>query len=988
MKYNNKQFLTQLIFTLSITAHLYAGTTGKIAGRATDAATGEPMIGCNIIVQDIGLGAASDIDGNYYIINVPPGIYDIKAVMIGYSTVNLTGVEVASDFTTQANFELPTEVLKGQEVTVVAVKPLINRDLTASTSVVSSADFEALPVTEISEALELQAGFVDGHLRGGRSGEVSYWIDGVPMTDVYDGGTVVDVNKNAVEEMQLISGAFNAEYGQAMSGIVNIITKDGSNKFGGSFTTYGGDFFSNHDDIFMNIDHFDPFTTKNIEANFEGSLIPDKLFYYASGRMIYYQGVYEGQQRFRPNSYPYTYQDTLNNWHYYVFGAGNQVVGLDSIIIEPFGYMENIDSIVTAFTVFETDINFSNDSIFIAAYDSTYQDMMAAHAGSAGNNSFVPMDWNIKKYAQLKLVYKISPFTKLKYTIISDDVEYQEYDRVYKFNPEGILTRNRRGLTQLLQFHQSIGSNTFYTVGLTRFNKHYNHRTFPKDEEDHYVHSAYAEDRWPYTFKTGGSNNQIFERSTLTNTIKTDLTSQINPVNMIKAGFEFRRHKLEYSDVNLQAPLDKIAIDPLLDGGRLGTPLAMDDSTIHSSSYEFSPFEFSFYIQDKIEFDKLIINTGIRFDYFDPQGQVLADPSDPAIYSPIRPKNRYHDLNENGIQDEGEPEVTRAERQVHWFQDTSAKWKFSPRLGLSFPFTDKGVIHFSYGHFFQVPRFELLYQNPDYDLGQGTGNVGVVGNADLRPEKTVSGELGLQQQISNNLSLDITVYFRDIRDLTGTQAEQIKMFGGSSSYSRLENSDFAYIRGIVFSLSMQDRSGWSGNFDYTFQIVRGTASDPNDARDAIAGGQLPEVQMIPLDWDQRHTVNLSLSYTAKYFGGSAIGQFGSGFPYTPESVQDISSLVQNSAMKPATWNVDLRSYYRPPVFGNNLTIFFRVFNLFDHLNQTNVYDDSGVADKTIEITRANKTNPVEIFNAVEDWFRNETYYSNPRRIEIGVTYAF
>ncbi|MBC8401819.1 MAG: carboxypeptidase-like regulatory domain-containing protein, partial [Candidatus Marinimicrobia bacterium] len=222
MKYNNKQFLTQLIFTLSITAQLYAGTTGKIAGRATDAATGEPMIGCNIIVQDIGLGAASDIDGNYYIINVPPGIYDIKAVMIGYSTVNLTGVEVASDFTTQANFELPTEVLKGQEVTVVAVKPLINRDLTASTSVVSSADFEALPVTEISEALELQAGFVDGHLRGGRSGEVSYWIDGVPMTDVYDGGTVVDVNKNAVEEMQLISGAFNAEYGQAMSGIVNI----------------------------------------------------------------------------------------------------------------------------------------------------------------------------------------------------------------------------------------------------------------------------------------------------------------------------------------------------------------------------------------------------------------------------------------------------------------------------------------------------------------------------------------------------------------------------------------------------------------------------------------------------------------------------------------------------------------------------------------------------------------------------------------------
>ncbi len=988
MKQIKKINLIHLLLFLGATVHLSAGTTGKIAGRATDATTGEPLIGCNIIIQDIGLGAASDLEGNYYIINVPPGNYDIKAVMIGYTSVNLTGVEVASDFTTTANFELPTEVLKGQEVTVVAEKPLINRDLTASTSVVSSSDFEALPVTEISEALELQAGFVDGHLRGGRSGEVSYWIDGVPMTDVYDGGTVVEVNKNAVEEMQVISGAFNAEYGQAMSGIVNIITKDGTNKFGGSFTTYSGDFYSRHDDLFMNIDDFNPFTTKNIEASFEGSLIPDKLFYYASGRLIYYQGVYEGQQKFRPNSYPETYTDSLDNSHYYVFGAGEQAVGLDSIIIDPIGHMVNIDSIITAFTILEYDIDLSNDSIFFAAYDSTYQALMAAHAGSAGDNSYMPMDWNIKKYGQLKLVYKISPFTKLKYTIINDDVVYQEYDRVFKFNPEGILTRNRHGLTQLLQFHQSIGSKTFYTIGLTRFNKHYDHRTFSEDEDDQYVHAVYAQDRWPYTFKTGGSNNQVFERNTLTSTIKTDLTSQINPVNMIKTGFEFRQHKLEYSDINLQPYKHKFTIDPLTDGGRLDSTQVMDDSTIYSSSYEFSPFEISTYFQDKIEFDELIINVGIRFDYFDPQGQVLADPSDPAIYSPIRPENRYRDLNENGIQDAGEPEVTRAEREEYWYKDTSAKWKFSPRLGVSFPFTDKGVIHFSYGHFFQIPRFELLYQNPDYDLDQGTGNVGVVGNADLRPEKTVSGELGLQQQISQNLSLDITGYFRDIRDLTGTQAEQIKMFGGSASYSRLENSDFAYIRGIVFSLSMQDRSGLSGNFDYTFQIARGSASDPDDAREAIAGGQLPEVQMIPLNWDQRHTVNLSMSYTAKYFGGSAIGQFGSGLPYTPESVQDISSLVQNSASKPATWNVDFRSYFRPPLFGNNLTIFLRVFNLFDHLNQTDVYDDSGVADKTVELTRANKTNPTEIFNTVEDWYRNETHYSNPRRIEIGVTYAF
>ncbi|MFH1851068.1 MAG: TonB-dependent receptor [Candidatus Neomarinimicrobiota bacterium] len=977
------------ILLLTLVTQSMAETTGKVSGRAVDAATGEPLIGCNIIVEDIGLGAASDLDGNYYVINIPPGIYNLKAIMIGYTPMRLTGVEVSSGFTTDADFALPTEVLLGQEVTVVAEKPLIKRDLTASTAVVNSSDFDKLPVTEISEALELQAGYVDGHLRGGRSGEVSFWIDGVPVTDVYDGGTVVDINKSAVEEMQLISGAFNAEYGQAMSGIVNIITKDGSNDFGGSITAYSGDFYSSHDDIFMNVGYFNPLTSKNIEANIEGSIIHDKLFYYLSGRMIYYQGIYEGRDLFRPNSLFNWYTDTLDQYQYFVIGAGDEIINLDPFDFGTLGYLTNIDSIVTASELLGSGFDPFNPSDPIAyqeAFDSVYQHLQEVHQGSAGTDEYVPMDWNIKKYWQAKLVYKMSPFMKLKYTIINDDVTYQEYDRAYKYNPEGILTRYRHGITQLLQFHHSLGSKTFYAIGFTRFNKTYDHRTYSKNEEENYVHSIYSEEL-PYSFKTGGTNNNVFERETVTNTIKFDLTSQANMKHLIKTGIEYRIHELAYSNVNLQPPVDKIAIDPFWDGGLLGEPVVMDDSTIHSSSYNFSPIEFSTYIQDKIEFDELIINAGVRFDYFDPKGKILNDPSDPGIYNPIRPENRYYDLNENGIQDEGEPVVTLAQRQEYWYKDTSAKWKISPRLGVSFPFTDRGVIHFSYGHFFQIPRFELLYQNPDYDLDQGTGNVGVVGNSDLRPEKTVSGELGLQQQISNNISLDITGYFRDIRDLTGTQAEQISMFGGSSSYSRLENSDFAYIRGIVFSLSMQTRRGWSGNFDYTFQIARGSASDPEQARDAIAGGQLPEVQMIPLNWDQTHTVNLSASYAAKYFGGSTIAQFGSGLPYTPESVEDISSLVQNSARRPVTWNVDFRCYYRPPLFDNNMTIFLRVFNLLDHLNQTTVYDDSGVADKTIEINRAMKTNPPEIINTIEEWYRNETYYSNPRKIEIGVTYA-
>lgn len=945
---------------------LSAGTTGKISGTIADSETGGALTGANIIVEGTSLGTASTMDGSYYILNVPPGNYTVRCMMIGYGSMRMTDVSVAVDLTTSLDFELSVEAIQGAVVTVVAERAMVTRDLTASTAVIGAEEFQLLPVTELSEALELQAGFVDGHLRGGRSGEVAYWIDGVPVTDVYDGGTVVDVNKNAVDEMQVISGAFNAEYGQAMSGIVNIVTKDGSDDFGGSVTLYSGDFLSQHNNIFMNIDDFGLLTTKNAELSLHGAIIPDKLFFYTTVRNIYYQGALEGRRLYRPNSMVLFYRDEDGNGANYTVGSNDQI---DSLI------------------VYQISSEYGIDASDQAVYDSMYTQLKNIHSSGVGDSAYVPMNWNRKLYGQLKLIYKFSPTAKLRFSVINDDVTYQDYAREYRYNPDGILTRNRTGLTSILQFQQSLGLTTYYTAGLTQFKKAYSHRTYSKKDEHLYVHPLFGAQE-PYSFKTGGTDNNVFSRNTTTNTFKFDLTSQVNRENLVKTGLEYRVHELKYSSVNLQPPMNKVAIVPILEGGYLGSPVSMDDSTIHSSSYTFEPIEASVYIQDKIEFDELIINGGFRIDYFDPKGRILADPSDPSIYSPIRPTNRYHDLNGNGVRDEGEADVTLAERQAYWYRETTAKWKISPRLGVSFPITDRGVIHFSYGHFFQVPRFELLYQNPDYDLSQGTGNIGVVGNADLKPEKTVSGELGLQQQLTSNLAVEITGYFRDIRDLTGTRSDEIILFGGSAKYSKMANSDFAYIRGLVLAFNMRETNGWSGSIDYTYQIAKGTASSPEDARNSLTNNSLPEIQIIPLDWDQAHTMNATATYTGRNFGSSFIAQMGTGLPYTPESVQDISSLIENSSRKPITWNVDMRAYYRPSFMKNRMTLFLRVSNLFDHLNQTGVYDDSGVADRTVDLARAEKTNPPEFINTIKDWYRNETFYSDPRRVEFGVTYDF
>ena len=233
--YSNTKHII-LYFLIQVTL-LLGGTTGKIAGKVTDM-SGEPLIGCNIIVEGTSLGAATNLAGEYYILNIPPGSYNLKAIMIGYSIVQMKDLHVIVDLTAKANFSLTTEAIEGEEIVVTAEKPIVRLDQTSMSAVVSAEDLDNLPVSDIGDVIELQAGVVRDqgggfHIRGGRSGEVSFWVDGVSTSDAYDGSSGLEVENSGIQEIQVISGTFNAEYGQAMSGIVNGVTKDGGDKYEG-----------------------------------------------------------------------------------------------------------------------------------------------------------------------------------------------------------------------------------------------------------------------------------------------------------------------------------------------------------------------------------------------------------------------------------------------------------------------------------------------------------------------------------------------------------------------------------------------------------------------------------------------------------------------------------------------------------------------------------------------------------------------------------
>lgn len=259
---------------------LFGGVTGKITGVVKDSQTGEPLIGANILIEGTNLGAATDLNGNYVILNIPPKKYSVKVSFIGYETTTIKNVSVVVDQTTQLNIDLRSQSIQVQDVVVTAKTPLIQKDLTSSISVVTREEIESLPVQTFTELLSLQAGVVGSgsnlHVRGGRSNEVAYMIDGTLVTDPLLGGLATQINNDAIQEMSLLSGTFNAEYGNALSGVVNIVTRDGSDEYSGKIEARTSEF---------GVQRYNDLHENRINASLSGPIFSPQFNFFITGEI-------------------------------------------------------------------------------------------------------------------------------------------------------------------------------------------------------------------------------------------------------------------------------------------------------------------------------------------------------------------------------------------------------------------------------------------------------------------------------------------------------------------------------------------------------------------------------------------------------------------------------------------------------------------------------------------------------------------------------
>jgi hypothetical protein len=264
-----------------------------------------------------------------------------------------------------------------------------------------------------------------------------------------------------------------------------------------------------------------------------------------------------------------------------------------------------------------------------------------------------------------------------------------------------------------------------------------------------------------------------------------------------------------------------------------------------------------------------------------------------------------------------------------------------------------------------------------------------MGNPDIDAQRTVSYELGLQQQLFGDIGIDFTVYYRDIRNLLGM--EIVESYEGFK-YARYINRDYGNVRGFIFSLEKRYSNYYSVRADYTFQIAEGNSSDPlsvyynNQSDPPVESNK----KVLPLNWDQRSTFNLSLNVgDAGDWNTGVIFSYGSGFPYTEDVITAGSVRYENGGLKPSTYNVDFRAEKNFSFFGAQWNFFVLVYNIFDIHNEINVDARTGRANQHF-FTEAEGSGPGPIFgmNTYAQYLNNPTSFSTPRNFRFGFNLDF
>lgn len=1007
--------LATVILAVLVVSSALAGTTGKIAGRVVDRDSGEPLPGVSVLIKGSATGAATNIQGEFFIINVPPGTYDLRATLVGYGPVEVQNIKVSVDLTTTADFELSTETIDMGTITVEAERPLIEKDVTSSRTTIAPTQITDSSVDGLVNAANFTAGSVLGSFRGGRSnqGEVIYMLDGVnvgnPIGETHRGDNpgagsqalATVIPNEAVSEAEVLTGGFGAEYPNVQSAVINVVSKDGGERYSGKLKSksspevlFGRD--NMESDVYHldwaapgstvvltrpKVDEFersDYYDMRQHEYSFGGPVpissldIPGKMSFFTSGIYSFYRS-YEDQRSWNKSSSvqgKLTYQITSSK-KLTVSGLkmnGSQIGWARDRMLrlswgEPTYYHRTDVDLETGETVV-VDTFYTPYSWILApgfSEGSIAEDLEEYWIGQYGNDN-----WDADSVqAYFDTTFGGASYfdwaemdTELPDSVFENAAQYIEglgYARRYSnYDMANTLARPEYWSNEFsLKFTNNISSKTFYNLNYSRFLTAQRVRVYDPWDGHPMSHDEFSDPRIGAPPVTAIHSSQLRanpmyisryrqDDRAVTQTARGDITSQINSYNLAKFGAEINWYDLLYN------------YESYASGGNE-----------YTSQYHEKPFQIGVYAQDKIETEGMIVNVGLRYDYFDPKTVVPFN-----VIDPLNPG--YGDPNSE-LWDQVWDVDARLKNPV----PAKKKQQLSPRVGVSYPITEKDVLHVTYGHYFQLPVFDDFYYNHAYDL---RGAFKYIGNPNLEEQKTVAYEAGIEHGFNNFLKLSVVGFYKDIADLVNNKKYENPETGAIFWIN--DNADYARVKGFEVSLSQRPWSNISGVVSYTYQVARGKASDQEQSFLDDYNNRKPRTEDWPLDWDQRHTIKANLNYRIPQTQGVILGDwgfdlaftYGSGRPYTGTATVIPPNLPPiNNERFPEEWQLDLRVDK-----GVNL---YKQYNLNAFVEIRNVTDEANITD-AVDLEK------YEISGDPAGQFSDPDVYSTPRRILLGLQLSF
>ena len=933
-----------------------AGTTGKIVGKVTDAKTGEGLPGANVMIVGTRLGAATDLDGSYVIINVSVGTYSVQATMIGFKAVTATGVRSIQDLTTRQDFKLEMGVIDLKHPVIISgTRPLIEPTATATTRITSSKEIERSTVKGAQDVVSVTAGAVGSgnniYIRGGRRDEVSYFVDGLSINDPVVGGAGLNVNKLAIQEVMVQTGGFSAEYGDALSGMVNIVTKEGGDKFSGLMrvtTNQGLGGVARNQNLWESSLGGTAPGLQNLRFYFSGELgLQDDhrpmftLDHSVSqnGQMITTSKIWERVPiPRRADGWVDRSQLTQFANDQQLFKAGSEAPWIWA----------------------DTTMKSADDSAAVqGGWWSTpggRLDSLTAQGAHDGwklaDKKWFPLSGQESYRMQGKMTYAFNKNMRLVFGANGSRDQWNAIDETgdwstNKYRLDQFYSQIRKGFQGNVTWKHTLGKRSYYSVNLNHFETLFftgvrdlaredlvygkngrrwwnDYKLFSDaDSNGDGVYDDYAgrtteqSDDNPYgvagIFNGSNGLQRVWShRFDMYNGVKVDYTNQLG--SPPKQGHELRTG----------AELKIYRID------RKYNSLPWDQNAFRDEYVKRKPIQGAAYLLDKMEFEGLVVNAGLRMDYLDPNSYFLRD-----YFS---------------------QDTLRSNRDT---VKAGKRFKLSPRLGISHPVSERTVLHFNFGQFFQQPQLQYLYESVASNINNPpwiTRGNQILGNPDLEPQTTIQYEAGFSQQFSQDVAGDVTVYYKDIYNYVST----VRYYGVDNPNLEVDlytNLDYGNARG--FELTLQKRPGEagivSGKLSYSVSIAKGSASYPGENYQNTYYGYPSEKTTYPLDFDQRHTTSADLNFGFNETFGPKVGNnhvlsnlnvnflntVGSGLPYWPTDQRGVRNPYKNSGRKPWTFNTDMLATKDLKLLGLVAQVALEVDNLFNRKNVNSVYASSG-----------------------------------------------